>query len=106
MEPFQLLKDGVFRQVVEYGVCHFNDPDKQSILSDDDWLNRYAHSKWKAEKPFACDYDIVATLGTPMSGKSKCMLTRLPRKLANEDQPHFSMIYLAPTLLVVMLMAT
>jgi hypothetical protein len=91
--------------VTEYETCHFNDTDKQSILSTGDWLAQYCLNKSESKGSFFCDYNIVATLGTPVSGKSKCMSTRLPHKLANEDQPHFSMIYLVPALLVVMPMA-
>jgi hypothetical protein len=86
-------------------VYHFNDSDKQSVLINSDQLWQYTENELEAKYSTYCDYNIVATLGTPVSGKSKCMLTKLLYKLANRDQPHFSMIYLAPTLLAVMPMA-
>jgi hypothetical protein len=84
---------------------YFSDSAKRSILINSDQLVQRATDKWMLD-PSCYDYNIVATLGTPVSGKSKCMSTTLPRKQTNRVQPHFLMICLAPTLLAVMLMAT
>jgi hypothetical protein len=85
MECLQLLKNDVLRQVKKYGVCHSSDSNRLFILINSDQLVQYAEDKWKLEDPFYCDYNIVATLGTPVSGKSKCMSITLLHKLANRD---------------------
>jgi hypothetical protein len=87
------------------GTCHFNDPDQRFTWINSGKLRQYIKEKWELEDSSYCGYNIVATLGTPVSGKSKCILTRLPHKLVNKNQPRFSMIYLVPTLLAVMPMA-
>jgi hypothetical protein len=86
------------------GTSYFSDSTKRSTLINSDQLIQYATDKWNLD-PSCCDYNIVATLGMPMSGKSKHISMTLLSKIANSDQPHFSMIYLAPTLLVVMPLA-
>jgi hypothetical protein len=85
--------------------CHSSNSDKRFILISSDQLVQHAKDKWNLEDPFYCNYNIVATLGTPVSGKSKCISTTSLYKLTHRNQQHFSMIYLALTLPAVMLMA-
>jgi hypothetical protein len=86
-------------------VYQFSDFNKRSALIDSDQLEQYVEKELKEKHSICYDYNIVATLGTPVSGKSKYMFIKLLYKLANNDQPHFSMLCLAPTLPVVMFMA-
>jgi hypothetical protein len=86
---------------------YFNGSNNRSILINSDQLQQHAGDKWDLGliPLLYYDYSIVATLGTPVSGKSMCISAKLSCKLANRNQPRSSMIYLAPNLLVVMLMA-
>jgi hypothetical protein len=83
-------------------IYHFSNPNERSILLSSDKLSQYIKNEFGSVDPSYIDYNIVATLGVPVSGKSKCISMILSHKLANRNQPHSSTIYLVPTLFAVM----
>jgi hypothetical protein len=56
-----------------FGNCtyHFDSASRQLMSISSGGLHKHAQEKWGLKWITICDYEIVATLGTPMSGK--CM---------------------------------